>query len=662
MLFALEPLIAKQILPWFGGSAAVWSVCLVFYQAALLLGYAYAQWTTHGRAESPPQAKARPTKLHIVLLAVSLAFLPIGPGEGWRTGASEHPAWSILKLLTATIGLPFVVLSATSPLLQDWLARGGDKSPYRLFGLSNFASLVALLSYPIFVETLLDTRAQRLWWSGLYVVFAAVCGVAAYEAAAGQGPAPPVSPQKSPIGRKGMWFALSACGAMLLLSVTNHIDENVAAVPLLWVLPLAVYLLSFVATFGTTRIYRRSLWLRLLAFSLGVLGYAIYNINTVEAIQISIPVFLLGLLVCCVFCHGELNRLRPDTAELTGFYVMIAAGGAAGAIFVGLVAPVLFGGIYELPLTLVITAALAVAVTWNTEAWGTRLLWIGMLAAMAVVFATDVKAYHEDAISLRRSFYGSLRVVQSRHAGPDQTRTLYHGTIEHGAQFLWPPKRFQPTAYYGPDSGIGIVLREGFSGPKRVGIVGLGIGTLAAYGQRGDVYRFYEINHQITEMAQSLFFYLRESRARIQIVEGDARLSLERDTSPPFDVLALDAFSGDAIPVHLLTAEAMALYTEHLKAGGVIAFHVSNNYLDLAPVVGQLAVRAGYRAILVHSSEHQNELILNADWVLVTKNEAILQNTSVRTEARPIASRAGMRPWTDQYNNLLQVLKAPEIR
>lgn len=449
---------------------------------------------------------------------------------------------------------------------------------------------------------------------------------------------------------------------MLLLSVTNHIDENVAAVPLLWILPLAVYLLSFIVTFGTARIYVRPVWLRLLAFALGILGYAIYNINTVEAIQITVPIFLAGLFVCCVFCHGELNRLRPHTADLTGFYVMIAAGGATGAICVGLAAPAIFRGIYEIPLTLVFTAVLAFLLTWGEKAWAVRMLWIGATVAMAIVFVADVQGYHEDALSLRRSFYGSLRVVQSPHAGPDQTRTLYHGTIEHGAQFLWPPRRSHATTYYGPDSGIGIVLRECFSGPKRVGVVGLGVGTLAAYGDKGDVFRFYEINHQITEIAQSLFFYLRESKAHIQIVEGDGRLSLQRDPSLPFDVLALDAFSGDAIPVHLLTEQAMALYLRHLKPDGVIAFHVSNDYLDLAPVIRQIAEHAGYRAVLVRSHKDEDELILTADWVLVTKNQGVLENPAIAIRSKPIGDRRGLRIWTDQYNNLLQILKSPEIR
>ena len=651
----LEPLIAKQILPWFGGSAAVWSVCLVFYQAALLLGYAYARWTT--RVLTP----RRQSFLHCVLLAASLTLLPIGPGARWKASASGHPALSILELLAATIGLSFVVLSATTPLLQDWVARSRGKAPYRLFGLSNSASLIALLSYPLVIETAFDTQAQSRLWSGVYCVFAGACALTAWRSRTL--PAAALADAEStPRIRKILWFALSACGSMLLLSVTNHIDANVAAVPLLWILPLAVYLLSFVVTFSMSRVYVRALWLRFLAFALGVLGYAIYNINTVEAIQITVPVFLAGLFVCCVFCHGELNRLRPHTADLTGFYVMVAAGGAAGAVFVGLVAPMLFGGIYELPLALIFTALLAFLLTWNERAWAVRVLWIGVTAVMAIVFVIDVDAYRQDALTLRRSFYGSLRVVQSPHAGPDQTRTLYHGTIEHGSQFLWPPRRFRPTAYYGPDSGIGIVLRECFNGPKRVGVIGLGIGTLAAYGENGDVFRFYEINHQVTEIARSLFFYLRESHAQIQIAEGDGRLSLERDSNLSFDVLALDAFSGDAIPVHLLTGQAMALYSKHLRAGGVVAFHVSNDYLDLAPVVRQIAERAGYHAVLVRSHKEEEELILAADWVLVTRNPAVLENTAIKIRSEPITERAGLRLWTDQYSNLLQILKAQKIQ
>ncbi len=655
LLFSLEPLIAKRIVPWFGGSAAVWIVCLVFYQVALFLGYLYARSIARNRASRVQSI------LHIVLLLTSLSFLPIGPGPGWKHTPSQDPTWVILLMLTTTIGLPFVVLSATSPLLQHWLARGGHTTPYGFFALSNFASLAALIAYPLVIEPALDTNSQSRWWSALYIGFAVACATSAWQS---RTTLPPLaSTGRPPVGgpQKWIWFTLAACGSILLLSVTNHIDENIAAVPLLWVLPLAVYLLSFVVAFSAARLYRRSLWLRILAFALGVLGYAIYNIDEVQALQISIPIFLTGLFVCCVFCHAELYRLRPQPSELTGFYLIIASGGAAGAIFVGLTAPRIFNGIYELPLALFLTAALALLLTWSERAWSIRLLWIGVSAAMCAVFAANVAAYHRNALALRRNFYGSLRVVQSRHAGPEQTRTLFHGTIEHGAQFLLPPRRSRPTTYYGPDSGIGIVLRECFPPGKRVGIVGLGVGTIAAYGESGDTLRFYEINPQVIDIAQSLFFYLHETHAKVEIVEGDGRLSLEHDPSEPFDVLALDAFSGDAIPVHLLTAQAMALYGRHVRRDGVIAFHVSNNYLKLAPVVSELAQSAGYKAILIHNQGDDDESILPADWVIVTHDERILRNPALKLRSRPLAPRRGIRLWTDSYSNLLQILKAPQI-
>jgi hypothetical protein len=495
------------------------------------------------------------------------------------------------------------------------------------------------------------------------VAFVLLCGWTALRSRA-NGPESrnEASIEETPRSRKLCWFALPACGSMLLLSVTNHITANVAAVPLLWVLPLAIYLLTFVFTFAPKKVYKRGMWLRLLAVALGTFGYAVYDIRFTEIIQFSLPTYLLALFVSCMFCHGELSRLRPDARNLTEFYVMLSLGGAAGAILVGLVAPHIFSGIYELPLTLVLTAALALLLTWREGAWPIRLLWIAVTASMVVVLGANVRAYQENALSVRRSFYGSLRVVQSPHAGKDQTRTLFHGTIEHGAQFLWPPFRFHPITYYGPDSGIGIVLRECFKDPRRVGIVGLGVGTIAAYAQPGDTFRFYEINRQVVDIAKSLFFYLRETHAAVEIIEGDARLSLERENAPRYDALAVDAFSGDAIPVHLLTKEAIALYLKHLKPEGVLAVHVSNEFLDLAPIVRQLAEGAGYQAVLVKNASNDDEQILAADWVLVTRNRGVLRNGDVNLHSGLIASRAGLRPWTDDYNNLFQILKPAHWR
>ncbi len=657
LLFSVEPMIAKRILPWYGGSAAVWSTCLVFFQTALLLGYWYARVLTRYAAFGTQVI------VHAVLLGVSFAFLPIGPNEHWRAASTGDPVWSILALLGVTIALPFIALSATSPLLQQWLTRLGHTSPYRFFAVSNFASLAALLSYPLLVEPRLALTAQRTWWSYAYGAFAILCVACGYSGRNYAVELARAKPEFEWIApwRKALWFALAACGGMLLLSITNHLTQNVAAVPLLWVLPLAVYLLSFVVTFGRTSAYPQGLWLRLLALILGLLGYALSNVNWMLPLQISVPIFLIGLFVCCLFCHGELYRLRPPADQLTDFYLVIAAGGAAGAIFIGLIAPAVFDAVYELPLTLVVTATLAAIVSWPGGKWPVRAFWGALILCMAFVLGTNWQQYHEDSLALRRSFYGALRVVESPRAGTQQTRTLFHGTIEHGAQYLWPPQRFRPTTYYAPDSGIGIVLREGFSGTKRVGLVGLGIGTLAAYGQPGDEFRFYEINGQVIDIAQALFFYLRDTKATTSIVEGDGRLTLERDTSPSFDVLALDAFSGDAIPVHLLTKEAGELYRQHLRPNGVLAFHVSNDFLDLAPVVEKLAETLGYRAVLVRSHSG-DDLVLAADWVLVTNNMDVLNNEAVKLHSLPITKIAGLRVWTDDYSNLFQILKAPQLR
>jgi SAM-dependent methyltransferase len=663
LLFALEPLIARQILPWFGGSAAVWSTCLVFYQTALLLGYWYARLVMEPVRGKTLNARWQPF-VHVALLALSLLALPIGIAAAPRATQTEHPAFSILLLLTRSIGLPFIVLSATTPLLQAWLARSGSPNPYRMFALSNFASLAALLLYPTVIEPLLDTPSQRIAWSALYGVFVLLCAFVALRSG-GKAQTASALDERAPAARSSLgveilWFLLPACSSTLLLAVTNHLDENVAAVPLLWVLPLSAYLLSFICAFGFRK-YNRGLWLRVVAFALGIMGYATYDINTVEPIQINLPLFLAALFICCFFCHAELKRLRPPAEALTRFYLLIAAGGAAGAVFVGLIAPEVFSGIYELPLSFLFLAVLAIALIWTTRSWPMRTLWAGTALCMGAVLISDVQGYTQHTLSVVRNFYGTLRVEQTPHAGPQQQRILFHGTVEHGAQFLELPARRRATTYYGPDSGIGIVLRECVPSPRRVAVVGLGAGTLAAYGRAGDDFTFYEINPQVIDIARSLFFYLRESAARTNIKLGDARLTLQAEHGPLYDVLALDAFSGDAIPVHLLTREAMRLYLARLRPGGVLAFHTSNNFLELAPVVKQLADEAGLRTVLVHSHPDADSALLASDWLIATRNGALLENPALRLHAQPVAGRTGLRPWTDNYNNLWQIFKAPSL-
>ena len=649
LLFLIQPILAKLILPWFGGSAAVWTTCLVFYQTALVAGYYYANLIVT-RLPGRPQSV-----IHTALLAAALAFLPAIPGDRWKL-AVDHPAARILLLLVAVVGLPYFLLSSTGPLLQAWYAqRWPGSQPYRMFALSNAGALIALLAYPSLIEPRIATHTQDLLWSGGFGVFAVLCGAVSLSgswkttgrdvSSANSAAATPV-----PARDRWTWIILAAAGSMLLLSTTNQLTENVAAVPLLWIVPLALYLVTFILCFESSRWYPRPLFQRLLAIALGAVGYASYDIRVGETLPVSIPLFAGALFIGCMFCHGELAARKPSGEHLTSFYLMIALGGALGGIFVGLVAPVIFSGVYELSVTLLLIAILASVLNWD-QGWSQRLLWGVASVAMALVLVAQIGAYHRNTIVLERDFYGSLRVVET-----GGTRTLYHGTVMHGSQFLSPTLRDWPTTYYGPPSGIGLALRNCCAGSKRVGVVGLGTGTLAIYGTPGDEIRFYEINPEVTAIAESRFTFLRDSRAKISIAPGDARLSLEREAPQRFDVLAIDAFSGDAIPVHLLTREAVELYQRHLAPGGVIAFHVSNRFLDLAPAVSRVAQACGLRAVQVESPRDDDLGLSSATWVLVTRNVDFLSRPAIAKAAEAIPPR-NIRLWTDDYNNLLQLLR-----
>jgi hypothetical protein len=670
LLFLLEPLFAKMILPWFGGSAAVWSTCLVFFQSALLLGYYYADVLTR---RLPPTKQA---STHIAFLVVSLALLPIAPHAVLTSSSSYHPAFHILILLTASIGLPFVLLSATSPLIQAWKSRTGAAA-YHLFAISNFASFVALLSFPFLVEPRLSSHRQAQLWSTLYALFVVLCSLAAWMSRRENSNAEPTTSaeairQSTPVSaveagveidspRRDwiLWLALSACGSVLLLATTNHLTEDVAPVPLLWVLPLALYLLTFTMAFARRSLYSRWLVIRLVAVLLGSLGYAIYDPSFTESVQVAVPLFCMGLFVCCLFCHGELARLRPAPNRLTTFYLVVAAGGALGAIFVGLVAPVVFSSTYEYPLALCFTALAAAAVLWNSG-WMSRAFWTVGTAALVAVLAYHIHVYERNSILVVRNFYGSLRVQLHYDWLKRPYHTLYHGQIEHGAQYLDPPKNADPTTYYPRNSGVGIAL-DFFKQPSRhIGVIGLGTGTIAAYSKRGDELRYYEINPLILKIANKQFSYLTNATtngADVAVRMGDARLSLAADDAELFDVLVIDAFSGDAIPVHLLTREAVVLYLQRLKPDGVLAIHTSNTYLDLNPVVKLLADDAGIESRLISNSDDERKLIDAADWMLLTRNQDFLLKLDETVLQDSIDMPPKLRVWTDDYNNLFQILR-----
>ena len=581
LLFAVQPLIGKAILPWFGGVAAVWTVCLLFFQVALLLGYYYAHVLSE---RCRPRLQGR---VHATLLALSLLVLPILPHDTWKPTGSAYPTLSILLLLSCTIGLPYCLLSSTSPLLQAWYAKSRPgAAPYRFYALSNAGSMLALLSYPLLIEPRLSTSHQGTGWSLVYAAAVLLCAFIALSAHRSADVQPPLAKAAAdesalatgaaPDGKtKALWMALAGCSSLLLLGITTHVTQNIASVPLLWIIPLALYLLSFILCFDGRRWYRRALFLRLVGLALASMAYTLSPSVAPLPLSLQIGLFCGGLFICCMFCHGELVRLKPDPAHLTVFYLLIALGSAIGAVFVALVAPMVFNGYYELPVALGFCALLVPVLYRRDPAIG-PFRWAVLLALVFGLVACLVGVTVVQTPPRRvmvRNFYGVLSVIDQLAPGQLQlsgqtsaaalenlrARRLMNGTIDHGLQFLAAARRREPTTYYGPDSGVGIALRSanrGHPGPLRVGLVGLGAGTLAAYGRPLDRYTFYEINPLDVALARTEFTFLRDSPAAVDIVLGDARLSLERQPGQAFDVLAVDAFSGDSIPVHLLTLQA----------------------------------------------------------------------------------------------------------
>jgi len=742
LLFLVQPMLAKQILPWFGGSAGVWTICVTFFQVVLVLGYAYAHLLTH-RVRG-----ARQFGVHIALLCLSCLALPVIPGAYWKSVHGVDPAWQILGLLATTVGLPYFLLASNAPLLQAWLIESSgpmvrNRSIYRLFGWSNLGSLVGLLSYPFAIEPHLSVRTQAWVWSAAYAVF--VAGAVSYAWRCRRRPSSAlvepgramVSPSAPALRTYAFWGACSALGSVLLLAGTNQITQNVAAIPLLWIVPLSLYLLSFTICFegrAGRGWYERRVWLTPALLGTGAMAWALFADHANLSTHIALPVFAVGIFLGCMTCHGELARSKPDPAYLTHFYLSIAVGGALGGLLVGLVAPQIFNSYWEAPLALVALAALGLycacaesrgrpATLWRVNVvvafvgavlillllgglppspaldpftfpwtkilqgearWGCaaalllgavllqryNLLRATALMTLLCVLSFDWSYYRNLAGNTRfweRNFYGTLRVNESTY-GREKIRRLTHGVILHGSQIIDGPQRDVPLTYYGPSSGIARAIeseQRTAPGAIRIGSVGLGTGTLAAYARPGDLFRVYELNPAVLEIAHRQFTFLKDSEARVETVLGDARLSLEDalqrgEFARPeqrFDLLSLDAFSGDAIPMHLLTREAFATYERVIKSDGVIAFHLSNRYLNLAPVVGQIAHEAGFQAVLVADRPPVSSLYTASDWVLVTRNAGFLRQPEIESSSTSIAPRNDARAWTDQYANLFQVLK-----
>ncbi|MPZ45247.1 MAG: hypothetical protein GEV05_17995 [Betaproteobacteria bacterium] len=661
LLFLVQPVIAKQILPWFGGSAAVWTTCLVFFQFLLLFGYAYSDWTTrHLR----PRSQVR---LHAALLLLSLVSLPIIPDVVWKPAGDEDPVTQILGLLAVTIGLPYFLLSTTGPLVQAWFARSFPTGTvYRLFALSNFASLAALVAYPPLIEPWTPTRTQSLVWSAGYVVFVALCAFAGFfslrsavhaDTTPGVQAAEPSAPPPA-VRDYAIWLLLSAMGSYMLLAVTNHITQNVASVPFLWILPLILYLLTFILCFEGRGWYQRRFFLGPLAVILVAMAWGLNAGGNIMEVTDAVPLYCAGLFACCMFYHGELAGLKPAPRYLTRFYLMVSLGGALGGLFVGVIAPLVFVTYYEFGIALVVTGLLAVHLLWPLPRWipATAL-------GVSIVCGYYVHEYIDELTRgtslMMRNFYGTLRVQDvGAPDDPNAVRRLMHGVIMHGEQYQEPNLRRQPTSYYGPESGIGLAIRHYRNRPLRLGVIGLGTGTLAAWGKPGDVFKFYELDPQVLAVAKSEFTYLRDSRATIETALGDARLTLEREPPQRFDILVIDAFSSDSIPVHLITREALAVYRKHMQPDGIIAFHVTNRYLDLPPVVKMVADANGIPSVLVeHDPDESDERYSRTDWTLVTRDRSFLQSSALVRARTEVEVPPRLSLWTDDFNNLLRILK-----
>ena len=685
LLFQVQPIIARYCLPWFGGTPAVWTTCMLFFQVFLLGGYAYAHLLA---SHFSPRNQAL---VHLSLVACSLVLLPITPGEAWKPDGNENPMLAIFLLLLVTIGMPFLVASASGPLLQHWFNRVHPSlSPYRLYALSNIGSLLALVSYPFFVEPQLGLSTQTVLWSagyGLYAVICAWSAVPLFRLATRTGssgnPADPAG-NKPRLPERLLTLALAACGSVVLLASTNQICRDMAVIPFLWVLPLSLYLISFILCFDHPRWYNRRIWVPVLLISLSAVVYLLHQDYADEEMNLYLQIFIYSaaLFSCCMVCHGELVRLKPSARYLTSFYLMVALGGALGGVFVNLVAPFLFKGYWEFHGGLVATVVLLGLCLFRTKEplqsplmlWFGRILWVASIGALAVFLGLHIQEQQKSSILTKRNFYGVLRVNETDMGTKWATRSLYHGRITHGEQFLGPRMRSYPRAYYGPHSGISLALGRhpkqfkrnnlgdgARQGGLHVGIIGLGVGTIATYSRPGDIFRFYEINPDVDRIAREYFTYLKDGKGAQQVVIGDGRISLERELvnniRQQFDILAVDAFSGDGIPIHLLTREAFALYWDHLRPGGILALHITNLHFDFSPVIRALAREIGKRAVWIKDHGEQERGTYDSDWVLVTSNNRFLNDALVYTRIRPWPTlRQKEILWTDDFTNLFRVV------
>jgi hypothetical protein len=689
LLFLVQPLLAKYILPWFGGSPGVWTTCLLFFQAVLTAGYGYAHLLA-SRLNTRRQVMVTSG-----LLLASVALLPITPLRTWGADDALSPAWRILELLLVSVGACYFILSSSGPLMQSWFSqtRPGE-SPYRLYTLSNLGSLLAIVSYPFVIEPNLGLNFQTKLWSWSFCFFVILCGGCAAQlwAARPSGKAAPAfeSQTETPCldrvpsrSDRLLWLSLAAMASAMLMATTNQLCLDVAVIPMLWLLPMALYLASFIICFQNERWYSRIGFGIALVIALAQTCVVLKN-GIFIGLPLQIASYSFTLFICCMVCNGELVRLKPRPLHLTSFYLMISAGGALGGVFVSLIAPHIFKGYWEFHVVLAGTALVFLVILMRDRhsrlyagrpSWAWTLIYLSFLALLAAL-GFQIRDTVKNTLVMRRNFFGVLKVLEDGTENPAQhRRVLMHGRIEHGYQFAAEDKRYWPTSYFGPTSGVGVAIQFHPSrlDPKirrlRVGVVGLGTGTLAAYGQAGDTFRFYEINPEVLQISRQYFTYRQDSAAQVEVVLGDARISMERekDQEQPgrFDVLAVDAFSSDAIPVHLLTRECYRIYRYHLKPDGILAMHISSRYFNLAPVIRSLAdidACNGVQAVLVEDEGNRLQETDATRWILLTSNKQFLADK--RVQAAITAWADDDSPpllFTDDYSNLFHLLRKKKM-
>jgi hypothetical protein len=667
LLFGVQPLMGRFLLPWFGGSPEVWTTCMLFFQLFLLAGYAWAHLSI--RFFSPCWQIIS----QILLLIAAAATLSLVPSDLLKPSPSDNPILKILFICTVCVGMPYFLLSTTGPLLQAWFAQlFAGKAPWRFYALGNAGSLLALISFPLVFEPNFTRFTLAKAWSAGFLIYAAFYALVAILMWKGSHPTSPakiLSPADSRAASVGwkqivLWLALPACASVELLAVTTKITQDIAVIPFLWILPLCLYLLSFILCFDHSRWYVRPVFLSL--FILSIVGVIFArNMERDMHVGLLITLYAAMLFFCSMVCHGELYRLRPQTAHVTLYYLAISAGGALGGIFVAVIAPLIFRVHHELHLGLLASAAIVMMAQGGLTVGQQkrRRLWVGVLVIVGftgIFFQGRKTTLNQTAIDNCRNFFGVLTVWEESPEDPQMHKLLLqHGTTFHGLQFQNPAKKLLPTAYYSPQSGVGLYLQNmPRQSNRRIGIIGLGVGTIAVYGQPSDTIRFYEINPQVETLARKYFTYLSQCKANVKVVLGDARLSMENETPQQYDVLVLDAFSSDAVPVHLLTQEAFEIYLKHLADGGVLAFHISTMHLNLHSVVWKAAQHFGLSNVWIENDENPETGTLASDWILLSRDASALNIDAIQNAASPPKKQlVDVSLWTDDYINLLQILK-----